>query len=78
MGAAQLLWVAILLQIRCKYLKRPPKAKNRRPQTVCNTLILQNLQKSGRQDLNLRPLDPQSSALAKLRHAPINHYIITM
>ena len=25
---------------------------------------------SGRQDLNLRPLDPQSSALAKLRHAP--------
>ena len=26
--------------------------------------------KSGRQDLNLRPLDPQSSALAKLRHAP--------
>ncbi len=28
--------------------------------------------KSGRQDLNLRPLDPQSSALAKLRHAPFN------
>jgi hypothetical protein len=27
--------------------------------------------KSGRQDLNLRPLDPQSSALARLRHAPI-------
>ena len=27
--------------------------------------------KSGRQDLNLRPLDPQSSALAKLRHAPV-------
>ncbi len=26
--------------------------------------------KSGRQDLNLRPLDPQSSALAKLRYAP--------
>ena len=26
--------------------------------------------KSGRQDLNLRPLDPQSSALARLRHAP--------
>ena len=25
---------------------------------------------SGRQDLNLRPLDPQSSTLAKLRHAP--------
>ena len=25
---------------------------------------------SGRQDLNLRPLDPQSSALAMLRHAP--------
>ncbi len=25
---------------------------------------------SGRQDLNLRPLDPQSSALARLRHAP--------
>ena len=28
------------------------------------------LAKSGRQDLNLRPLDPQSSALARLRHAP--------
>ena len=27
-------------------------------------------EKSGRQDLNLRPLDPQSSTLAKLRHAP--------
>ena len=26
--------------------------------------------KSGRQDLNLRPRDPQSRALAKLRHAP--------
>ncbi len=26
---------------------------------------------SGRQDLNLRPLDPQSSALARLRHAPV-------
>ena len=25
---------------------------------------------SGRQDLNLRPSDPQSDALAKLRHAP--------
>jgi hypothetical protein len=28
---------------------------------------------SGRQDLNLRPLDPQSSALARLRHAPLCH-----
>ena len=28
--------------------------------------------KSGRQDLNLRPLDPQSSALARLRYAPIS------
>ncbi len=28
-------------------------------------------EKSGRQDLNLRPLDPQSSALARLRYAPI-------
>ena len=27
--------------------------------------------KSGRQDLNLRPLAPHASALAKLRHAPI-------
>jgi hypothetical protein len=27
-------------------------------------------EQSGRQDLNLRPLDPQSSALARLRHAP--------
>ena len=29
-----------------------------------------HLKTSGRQDLNLRPLDPQSSALARLRHAP--------
>ena len=34
------------------------------------------LQKSGRQDLNLRPHDPQSCALAKLRHAPINSSIL--
>src|SRR5205823_4845265 len=27
--------------------------------------------KSGRRDLNPRPLDPQSSALAKLRYAPL-------
>ena len=27
-------------------------------------------EKSGRRDLNPRPLDPQSSTLAKLRHAP--------
>jgi hypothetical protein len=31
---------------------------------------VQTPDQSGRQDLNLRPLDPQSSALAKLRHAP--------
>ncbi len=31
--------------------------------------------KSGREDLNLRPHDPQSCALAKLRHAPQkSHY----
>ena len=29
--------------------------------------------KSGRRDLNPRPLDPQSSALAKLRYAPSRH-----
>jgi hypothetical protein len=34
----------------------------------CETV--QKGHQSGRQDLNLRPLDPQSSALAKLRHAP--------
>jgi hypothetical protein len=33
---------------------------------------LKKNRESGRQDLNLRPLDPQSSALAKLRHAPKN------
>jgi hypothetical protein len=27
--------------------------------------------KSGRKDLNLRPSDPQSDALSRLRHAPI-------
>jgi hypothetical protein len=35
-----------------------------------NTLTL-SVEESGRQDLNLRPHDPQSCALAKLRHAPI-------
>ena len=29
---------------------------------------------SGREDLNLRPLEPHSSALAKLRHAPVCHF----
>ena len=28
------------------------------------------LKQSGREDLNLRPLDPQSSALTRLRYAP--------
>ena len=32
---------------------------------------------SGRQDLNLRPLAPHASALAKLRHAPIDYYCNT-
>ena len=35
-------------------------------------------EKSGRQDLNLRPRDPQSRALAKLRHAPENSIIIQL
>ena len=34
------------------------------------SFLLLALKKSGRQDLNLRPLDPQSSALARLRHVP--------
>src|SRR4030042_7056757 len=34
--------------------------------------------KSGRQDLNLRPLAPHASALANLRHAPfVCNYFIT-
>ncbi len=32
--------------------------------------------KSGREDLNLRPLAPHASALAGLRHAPIASGII--
>ena len=36
--------------------------------TIRDRTVIQG--KSGRQDLNLRPLDPQSSALARLRHAP--------
>jgi len=35
-------------------------------------------EKSGRQDLNLRPLDPQSNALAKLRYAPLKHQFYTL
>ena len=34
--------------------------------------------KSGWQDLNLRPLDPQSSALAKLRHIPFFYVVLTL
>jgi integrase len=34
------------------------------------TSAVNGCEESGRQDLNLRPLDPQSSALARLRHAP--------
>ena len=45
-------------------------AKKERYQEPHNFLIPIALQKSGRQDLNLRPRDPQSRALAKLRHAP--------
>jgi len=36
--------------------------------TARERMVIQG--QSGRQDLNLRPLDPQSSALARLRHAP--------
>jgi len=35
------------------------------------SILAFSAEKSGRQDLNLRPLDPQSNALAKLRYAPI-------
>ena len=45
-------------------------AKKEQYQEPHNYLIPLPLQKSGRQDLNLRPRDPQSRALAKLRHAP--------
>ena len=48
--------------------KREVKQKSRKP-LICKNLRLLFL-KSGRQDLNLRPLAPQASALARLRHAP--------
>jgi hypothetical protein len=40
--------------------------------TIRDRTVIQG--ESGRQDLNLRPLDPQSSALARLRHAPNQPY----
>ena len=43
---------------------------------ACKVFNANKLKKSGRQDLNLRPLDPQSSALAKLRHAPLKEEIV--
>lgn len=35
-------------------------------------LSFESLSQSGREDLNLRPLAPHASALAGLRHAPID------
>ena len=39
-------------------------------QETTQALVLQGLVKSGRQDSNLRPSEPHSDALARLRHAP--------
>jgi hypothetical protein len=37
---------------------------------LCIYLSCKTLSKSGRQDLNLRPLRPERSALAKLSYSP--------
>jgi hypothetical protein len=55
------------------YENTPPRTPKKRTQFLRN----QNLKKSGRQDLNLRPLAPHASALAKLRHAPIVRHFNT-
>ncbi len=43
---------------------------------ACSTILLlyffAEAKKSGRQDLNLRPLRPERSALAKLSYAPMS------
>ncbi len=47
----------------------PTSGSQRRDQKTTDTVVL--IYKSGREDLNLRPLAPHASALAGLRHAPI-------
>ena len=44
-----------------------PKCRNEKSP---KPFLVKGFRKSGRQDLNLRPSDPQSDALARLRHAP--------
>jgi hypothetical protein len=42
-----------------------------------NSRISNRLCQSGRQDLNLRPLGPEPSALARLSHAPLRFFCAT-
>ena len=47
-----------------------PQQNERTRRSMTPSPLLSTIYKSGRRDLNPRPLDPQSSALAKLRYAP--------
>ncbi len=54
-------------------ISQAPHGENAGPslrKKPCVTHCYARLYESGRQDLNLRPSDPQSDALARLRHAP--------
>src|SRR5204862_3773744 len=53
----------------------PPPSGNSVPESSVRSGEIQPLW-SGRADLNRRPLDPQSSALTKLRHGPMLRSIL--
>src|SRR5690349_16796047 len=60
-------------RMRFSRVSDPGRATKKRGCGLCrNPFECIALIQSGRRDLNPRPLDPQSSALAKLRYAPID------
>ena len=52
------------------YIRLRGRARDCAKNKPCVTHCYARLYKSGRQDLNLRPSEPHSDALARLRHAP--------
>ena len=59
---------------RWKWCRMPPSSPGRGPRAATKTeksrVAFASQDQSGREDSNLRPLDPQSSALTRLRYAP--------
>jgi hypothetical protein len=62
----------------CHGAPRVSRAKFTEEVTSCEKRSYEKRRKSGRQDLNLRPFDPQSNALARLRHGPICRKLLEM